>query len=156
MAVCVRAGGHSVPGFSVVDDALVIDLRNLKDTEVDPAARTARVGAGLNWGQMDAATQEHGLAVSGGRVTTTGVAGFTLGSGSGWLERAMGLAPDNVLAMRVVTADGRTWSPPTGGEPRPLLGAARRWRQLRRRHRVHVPPHGHRPDRARRGALLPV
>ncbi len=107
LSVCVRAGGHSAPGFSVVDDALVIDVRRLKDVDIDPAARTARVGAGLTWSEMDAATQEHGLAVSGGRVGTTGVAGFTLGSGSGWLERAMGLAPDNVLAMRVVTADGR-------------------------------------------------
>ena len=107
MSVCVRAGGHSVPGFSVVDDALCIDVRRLKDVDIDPEARTARVGAGLTWGEMDAATQAHGLAVTGGRASTTGVAGFTLGSGSGWLERLMGLAPDNVIAMRVVTADGR-------------------------------------------------
>jgi FAD/FMN-containing dehydrogenase len=107
ISVCVRAGGHSAAGFSVIDDALVIDVRGLKDIEIDAHARTARVGAGFNWGELDAATQEHGLAVTGGRVTSTGVAGLTIGSGSGWLERTMGLTPDNVLAMRVVTADGR-------------------------------------------------
>ncbi|MBO0777098.1 MAG: FAD-binding oxidoreductase, partial [Actinobacteria bacterium] len=107
-SVCVRAGGHSTPGLSVIDDAVVIDVRRLKEVDIDPAARTARVGAGLTWGELDAATQQHGLAVTGGRVTTTGIAGLTLGSGSGWLERMMGLTPDNLLAMRVVTADGRT------------------------------------------------
>ena len=107
LEVCVRSGGHSAPGFSVVDDALVVDVRGLKAVDIDAGAQTVRVGAGLTWGELDAATQEHGLAVTGGRVTSTGVSGLTLGSGSGWLERVMGLTPDNVLAMRVVTADGR-------------------------------------------------
>ena len=78
---------------------------------VDPDASTARVEGGATWGEVDAATQEHGLAVTGGRVSTTGVAGLALGSGSGWLERAFGFVCDNLLEAEVVTADGRAWSP---------------------------------------------
>ena len=85
---------------------MVIDLGPLKAIHVDPARRIAWVQPGVVWGELDAATQEHGLAVTGGRVSSTGVAGFTLGSGSGWLERKMGLAADNLRAARVVTADG--------------------------------------------------
>ena len=84
----------------------VIDLTPLKAIHVDPARRVAWVQPGVLWGELDAATQEHGLAVTGGRVTSTGVAGFTIGSGSGWLERKMGLAADNLRAARVLTADG--------------------------------------------------
>lgn len=105
--VCVRAGGHSAPGLSQIDGALVIDIRALKSVDIDPEARIARVGTGLTWGELDAATQQHGLAVTGGRVSSTGIGGLTLGSGSGWLERAMGLTSDNLLAVQVVTADGR-------------------------------------------------
>ncbi|MBI5106268.1 MAG: FAD-binding oxidoreductase [Solirubrobacterales bacterium] len=89
----------------------------MKAAVVDPEARTVRAGAGLSWGELDAATQEHGLAVTGGRVTTTGVTGFTLGSGSGWLERAMGLAPDNLVAARMVAADGRAVAVTAQDEP---------------------------------------
>jgi FAD/FMN-containing dehydrogenase len=74
--------------------------------EVDPDSRTARAGGGLTWGGFDAATQEHGLAVTGGRFSTTGIAGLTLGSGSGWLERKCGLTADNLLSVELVTADG--------------------------------------------------
>jgi FAD/FMN-containing dehydrogenase len=106
LPTAVRSGGHSVAGSSTIDGGLVVDVRNLKGADVDPAARTVRCGAGLTWGEFDAATQEHGLATTGGRVSTTGVAGFTLGGGSGWLERRLGLACDNLLAVELVTADG--------------------------------------------------
>lgn len=107
LAVAVRAGGHHVVGYGVIDDGLVIDLRGMKGIVVDAAKRSVVVQAGVLWGELDAATQAHGLAVTGGRVTTTGVAGLCLGSGSGWLERMQGLTSDNLLRARVVTADGR-------------------------------------------------
>src|SRR4051794_9496642 len=106
LEVAVRGGSHSSPGFATTDDGLVIDLRPLNAIHVDPARRIAWVQPGALWGELDAATQEHGLAVTGGRVSSTGVAGFTIGSGSGWLERKMGLAADNLRAARVLTADG--------------------------------------------------
>jgi FAD/FMN-containing dehydrogenase len=106
LPTAVRAGGHSVAGMSTVNDGLVIDVRNMKAVEVDAAARTVRCGAGVTWAELDAATQAHGLATTGGRVSTTGVAGFTLGGGSGWLERKYGLACDNLVAVELVTAAG--------------------------------------------------
>jgi FAD/FMN-containing dehydrogenase len=105
--VAVRAGGHSVAGMSVNDDGLVIDVRPMKSIAVDADARRVKVGAGVTWGEFDRATQEHGLATTGGRVSTTGVAGFTLGGGSGWAERKYGLACDNLISVDLVTADGR-------------------------------------------------
>ncbi|WGY04222.1 FAD-binding oxidoreductase [Nocardioides sp. QY071] len=107
LAVAVRSGGHSVAGQSTNDDGLVVDVRPMKGIEIDASARRARVGAGCTWGEFDAAAQEHGLATTGGRVSTTGVAGLTLGGGSGWLERQYGLSCDNLLAVELVTADGR-------------------------------------------------
>ena len=107
MPLAVRAGGHSVAGYSTVEGGLLLDLRPMNRIEVDAAARTVRVGPGVTWGELDAATQAHGLATTGGRMTTTGVAGFVLGSGSGWLERMHGLACDNLVSARLVTADGR-------------------------------------------------
>ena len=106
MPFAVRAGGHSLAGFSAIDDGLVIDLRALRQIEIDPDARRARVGAGLVWAELDAATQEHGLAVTGGRISDTGVAGLALGSGSGWLERRHGLTTDSLFRSTVVTASG--------------------------------------------------
>lgn len=105
--VAVRAGGHSVAGVCLNDGGLVIDVRPMKDIHVDTDARQVRVGAGVTWGEFDRATQEHGLATTGGRVSTTGVAGLTLGGGSGWTERAWGLSCDNLVSVDLVTADGR-------------------------------------------------
>ncbi|MCR1783241.1 FAD-binding oxidoreductase [Nocardioides carbamazepini] len=107
LAVAVRSGGHSVAGQSTNDDGLVVDVRPIKGVEIDVTARRARVGGGCTWAEFDAAAQEHGLATTGGRVSTTGVAGLTLGGGSGWLERQYGLSCDNLLAVELVTADGR-------------------------------------------------
>jgi FAD/FMN-containing dehydrogenase len=104
--LAVRAGGHSVAGMSLNDGGLVIDVRSLKEISVDPAARVARAGAGLTWAEFDAATQEHGLATTGGRVSTTGVAGLTLGGGSGWLERSYGLSCDNLIGAELVVGSG--------------------------------------------------
>ena len=81
--LAVRGGGHSVTGACLVDDGIVVDTRGIRDLEVDPVRRMVRVGAGLTWGEVDRATQEYGLATTGGRVSTTGVVGLTLGGGSG-------------------------------------------------------------------------
>ena len=106
LPVSVYGGGHSVTGAAVVDGGLCIDMRGLKSVTVDPTERTVWAGAGLTWGELDAACQEHGLAVTGGRVSSTGVAGLALGSGSGWLERSLGFTCDNLISAQVVAADG--------------------------------------------------
>jgi FAD/FMN-containing dehydrogenase len=106
LTVAVRGGGHSAPGYGTCDDGIVIDLAPMDAISVDPVAKTARAEAGLTWGAFDLATQAHGLAVTGGRFSTTGIAGLTLGSGSGWLERKCGLTADNLLSAEVVTAAG--------------------------------------------------
>ena len=108
LQISVYGGGHGVTGAAVVDGGVCVDLRGIDHVRVDLDRRTARVGGGATWGQVDAATQEHGLAVTGGRVSTTGVGGLSLGSGSGWLERSLGFVCDNLLSAQVVTADGRT------------------------------------------------
>jgi FAD/FMN-containing dehydrogenase len=102
----VRGGGHSVAGFSSCEGGIVLDLRSLQGVRVDPDKRSGSVQGGVNWATFDRETQQFGLAVTGGRVTTTGVVGFTTGSGSGWLERKLGFACDNVTRADVVTADG--------------------------------------------------
>src|SRR5919199_991309 len=107
LVVAVRGGGHSVPGYAVCEGGIVIDLSPMKGIWVDPDTRRARAQAGVTWGEFDRETQQFGLATTGGRVTHTGIAGLTLGSGSGWLERKYGLTLDNLIAADVVTADGR-------------------------------------------------
>ncbi len=124
LEVAVRAGGHSVIGRSLCDDGLVLDLRGMCDVDVDPGRRVARVGGGTIWAQVDLATQVHGLATTGGRVSTTGVGGLTLGGGSGWLERKHGLACDNLVAAELVTAEGELVRA-TEDENRELLWALR-------------------------------
>ena len=108
LPLAVRGGGHSVAGMSVVDDGIVIDLRPMAGVSVDPARGLATAGGGVTWAAFDRATQEHGLAAVGGRVSSTGVGGLTLGGGSGWLERRFGLACDALEAVELVTAAGET------------------------------------------------
>jgi len=106
LVVAVRCGGHSVAGLSTCDDGMLIDLSGLKSIAVDPETRTARAGGGVLWGEFDAATQAHGLHAPGGRVTTTGLGGFTTGGGYGWTSSKHGLACDNLVSVEVVLADG--------------------------------------------------
>ncbi|HEY3463627.1 MAG TPA: FAD-binding oxidoreductase [Amycolatopsis sp.] len=105
--VTVRGGGHNFGGAAVAEGALMIDLGALRTIEVDAGRRTARVGGGATWAELDAATQEHGLATPGGTVSDTGVGGLTLGGGFGWLTPRHGLTIDNLVSAEVVTADGR-------------------------------------------------
>jgi FAD/FMN-containing dehydrogenase len=108
LEISIRGGGHSVAGRCLTDGGLMIDLSRMKGIYVDPSARTARVQPGVSWGELNRETQLHGLAVTGGLISTTGIAGLTLGGGLGWLMPKLGLATDNLLSARIVTADGRT------------------------------------------------
>ena len=107
LEVSVRGGGHNYAGFALCDDGLMIDLTPMKAVTVDADARRATCGGGTTWAELDAATQAHGLAVPGGFISHTGVAGLTLGGGLGWLTRLAGLSSDNLVGAEVVTADGQ-------------------------------------------------
>ena len=105
--LAVRGGGHSAPGFGTCDGGVVLDLGLINNVFVDRTKKTARVGGGATWGDFDHATHAYGLATTGGIISTTGVAGLTLGGGIGYLARGCGLSCDNLVSAEVVTADGR-------------------------------------------------
>src|SRR5205085_5814965 len=107
LLVSVRGGGHNITGNAVCEGGLMIDLSPMKSVRVDPAKRTARAEAGLTWGEFNRETQAFGLASTGGVVSTTGIAGLTLGGGLGWLMGKHGLSCDNLLSANIVTADGQ-------------------------------------------------
>jgi FAD/FMN-containing dehydrogenase len=106
LEVSVRGGGHNVAGRAVTDGGLMIDLAEMKGITIDPEEATATAQGGVIWRELNDAAAEHGLVVTGGVISTTGVAGFTLGGGLGWLMAKYGLAVDNLLAVELVTADG--------------------------------------------------
>ncbi len=113
----VRGGGHNFAGHAVADGEVMLDLRELDEIAIDAEARRVRCGAGTTWARLDAATAEHGLAVPGGFISHTGVAGLTLGGGMGWLTRWGGLSCDNLLSVELVTADGRVVTASAGENP---------------------------------------
>jgi FAD/FMN-containing dehydrogenase len=122
--LCVRGGGHNVAGRAVIDGAVMVDLSTMKGIEVDAAARTVRAEGGVTWGELNEATGAHGLAVTGGVISTTGIAGLTLGGGIGWLMPKLGAVVDNVLSIELVTADGETITA-SAGENADLFWALR-------------------------------
>jgi hypothetical protein len=107
LALSVRGGGHSAPGYGTNDGGLVLDMSAMKGIRVDPWKRTARAEGGVLWRELDHETQAFGLATTGGTVSNTGIAGLTLGGGIGWLSGKHGLSADNLLSADVVTADGQ-------------------------------------------------
>jgi FAD/FMN-containing dehydrogenase len=107
LPIAIRGGGHNVAGHAVCDDGLMIDLSLMRGVQVDAVRHIASVQGGALWRDVDAATQEHGLAMPGGLISDTGVAGLTLSGGIGWLRARHGLSIDNLLAADVVTADGK-------------------------------------------------
>ncbi|MEU4559413.1 FAD-binding oxidoreductase [Actinoplanes sp. NPDC023936] len=117
LSLAVRGGGHSLAGFSTNDDGLVLDCSPMKGIRVDPYTRRVVAQAGALWQDLDHETQAFGLAVTGGLVSTTGIAGFTLGGGIGWLVRRCGLTSDNLVGADVVTADGQLLHAGAGENP---------------------------------------
>jgi FAD/FMN-containing dehydrogenase len=117
LPLAVRGGGHSAAGNGVIEAGLVIDVSAMKGIRVSPGRRTVRAEAGLSWREFDAETQAFGLATTGGVVSSTGIAGLTLGGGIGWLMRSHGLSVDNLLSVDLVTADGKLRTVNAGEEP---------------------------------------
>jgi FAD/FMN-containing dehydrogenase len=122
LVLAVRGGGHSLPGFSTCDDGIVLDLSPMRSVTLDASRSVASAQGGCTWGQYDAATGVHGLASTGGLISTTGIAGLTLGGGIGWLMRKYGLACDNLLGAEVVTAAGEIVQATDSENPELLWG----------------------------------
>ncbi len=106
LLVSVKGGGHSIPGLGLCDGGLTIDLSSFKGISVNPLEKNVRAGAGVTWGEFDHETQLHGLATTGGEISTTGISGLTLGGGNGWLNGMFGTSCDNLMSADIVTADG--------------------------------------------------
>src|SRR5688572_20393927 len=117
LEISVRGGGHSIAGRCVTDGGLMIDLAEMKGMYVDPDARTIRAQGGVIWSEFNRETAVHGLAVTGGAISTTGVAGLTLGGGLGWLMGVQGLAADNLLSVELVNAEGDVLNVTEGSDP---------------------------------------
>jgi FAD/FMN-containing dehydrogenase len=117
LEVAGRGGGHNVAGRATVEGGLMIDLAPMKGIHVDPARRTVQAQGGVTWGELNRETQLHGLAVTGGVVSTTGIGGLTLGGGLGWLMSKYGLALDNLVSVEIVTADGKVRQVSEAAEP---------------------------------------
>ena len=130
LEIAVRGGGHNVGGRGTVEGGLMIDLAPMKGIHVDVKARTARSQGGVIWGEFNRATQLHGLATTGGAISTTGVAGLTLGGGLGWLMPKFGMALDNLVSAEVVTAEGNLLTVSERENAESVLGDSRRRRQF--------------------------
>ena len=117
LEISIRGGGHNVAGRACTEGGLMIDLAEMRAVEVDPERRTARAQGGANWNELNSATGEHGLAVTGGAISTTGIAGLTLGGGLGWLMGIHGLAADNLLSVELVTAGGKVLNVTAESDP---------------------------------------
>ena len=136
--VSVRGGGHNVAGYALCDGGITIDLSRMRSVVVDPAERIARAEGGATWLDFDIETQAFDLATTGGLVSTTGIAGLTLGGGIGWLMRKHGLSCDNLIAADVVTGTGEFAQRERGGERGSAVGLARWRRQFRHRHQLRL------------------
>jgi FAD/FMN-containing dehydrogenase len=123
LEIAVRGGGHNYAGHAVCDAGMMIHLGAMNAVRVDAAARRAVCGGGTTWAEIDAATQQHGLAVPGGFISHTGIAGLTLGGGVGWLTKKAGLSCDNLVAAEVVTADSRVVRASKTENPSPVVAA---------------------------------
>src|SRR5215218_9002641 len=117
LEVSVRGGGHNVAGRAVTDGGVMVSLADMQHVAVDPERATVTAQGGATWAQLNEAAGAHGLAVTGGAVSTTGIAGLTLGGGLGWLMGKHGLAADNLLAVELVTASGETLRVDAGSQP---------------------------------------